>query len=158
MSDNLRIAVFPGSFDPLTKGHEHVVRRAARMFDKLIVAIGQNSVKSSMFPLDRRQKWIENCFSDLGNVEVQAYEGLTVDFCERLGAQYMVRGLRNGVDFEYEQTIAQMSHDLKPTIETVVLFTHPAYSAINARVVREIIKNKGDVSAFVPSSVDVYEK
>lgn len=158
MSDNLRIAVFPGSFDPVTIGHEHVARRAAGMFDKLIVAIGRNSEKSSMFSLDQRQKWIEKCLADLPNVEVQSYDGLTVDFCEQVGAKSMVRGLRNGVDFEYEQTIAQMSHELKPGIETVVLFTHPRFSAINARVVRDIIKNNGDVSAFIPSSVDVYEK
>ena len=158
MSDNPRIAVFPGSFDPVTKGHEHIARRAAAMFDKIIIAIGQNSQKNSMYSLERRINWIQNCLADLKNVEVQAYSGLTVDFCESCGAKYMVRGLRNGVDFEYEQTISQMSHDLKPEIETVVLFTHPRYSAINSRVVREIIKNKGDVSAFIPSSVDVYEK
>jgi pantetheine-phosphate adenylyltransferase len=158
MSDNLRIAVFPGSFDPVTVGHEHIARRAASMYDKLIVAIGRNSEKNSMFSLEQRQKWIEHCLSDLTNVEVQSYDGLTVDFCEQVGAKYMVRGLRNGVDFEYEQTIAQMSHELKPGIETVVLFTHPRFSAINARVVRDIIKNNGDVSAFIPSSVDVYEK
>lgn len=157
MSNNKKIAVFPGSFDPITLGHVHIAKRAAQMFDEVIVAIGQNNEKRYMFSLEQRLSWITQALEGVENVTVQSYEGLTVDFCRANGASYMIRGLRNGVDFEYEQTIAQMSMDLAPEIETVVLFTEPKYAAINARVVREIIKNKGDVSAFVPQCVKVYE-
>jgi pantetheine-phosphate adenylyltransferase len=151
-----KIAIFPGSFDPITKGHEDIVLRAAGLFDRVIVAIGHNTSKKYLFPLEQRLQWINDTFRDVSNVEVQSYEGLTVDYCKSIRARYMIRGLRSVVDFEYEKAIAQMSAELDNEIETVLLYTAPQFSAINSTVVREIIKNNGDVSTFVPNKIDVY--
>lgn len=151
-----RIAIFPGSFDPITKGHENIVKRAARIFDKVVVAVGVNTTKQYLFSLEQRISWIEHTFQAVENVSVSAYEGLTVDYCHSIGARYMIRGLRSSVDYEYERAIAQMSAELDNEIETVVLFTAPELAAINSTVVREIIRNKGDVSAFIPTNIDVY--
>lgn len=150
-----RIAVFPGSFDPITRGHENIVRRAARLFDEIVVAIGSNSSKSSMFTLEQRTAWLEEVFLDLPNVRVTSYDGLTIDFASRIGARYLLRGVRNGGDFEYERTIAQMTKAMAPDLETVILFTDPEFAAINSTVVREILKNNGDVSQFIPASVRI---
>jgi pantetheine-phosphate adenylyltransferase len=150
-----RIAVFPGSFDPITRGHENIVRRAARLFDEIVVAIGSNSSKSSMFTLEQRTAWLEEVFLDLPNVRVTSYDGLTIDFASRIGARYLLRGVRNGGDFEYERTIAQMTKAMAPELETVILFTDPEFAAINSTVVREILKNNGDVSQFIPASVRI---
>ncbi len=150
-----RIAVFPGSFDPITRGHENIVRRAARLFDEIVVAIGSNSSKSSMFSIEQRTAWLQEVFSDLPNVRVTAYDGLTIDFASGIGARYLLRGVRNGGDFEYERTIAQMTKAMAPDLETVILFTDPEFAAINSTVVREILKNKGDVSQFIPASVRI---
>jgi len=152
-----RIAVFPGSFDPPTLGHCSLVERSAGLFDELVVAIGVNSTKKSMFSLEKRISWLEEVFKDLSNVSVRSYSGLTVDFCRSLNAKFMIRGLRNSVDFQYEQSIAQMSGKLNEDVETIALFAKPELGAINARIVREIIQNKGDVSAFLPKCVNVYE-
>jgi pantetheine-phosphate adenylyltransferase len=149
------IAVFPGSFDPITRGHENIVRRAARLFDEIVVAIGSNSSKSSMFTLEQRTVWLEEVFSDLPNVRVTGYDGLTIDFAAEIGARYLLRGVRNGGDFEYERTIAQMTKAMAPDLETIILFTDPEFAAINSTVVREILKNKGDVSQFIPASVRI---
>jgi pantetheine-phosphate adenylyltransferase len=148
-----RIAVFPGSFDPITKGHENVVRRAAGMFDEIIVAIGHNTTKQSMFSMEQRSNWVEQTFADLANVRTVIYEGLTVDFCKQHGARFLLRGLRNSGDFEYERTIAHMNKALWPELETVLMFTDTAFVSVHSTVIREIIKNLGDVSEFVPSSV-----
>jgi pantetheine-phosphate adenylyltransferase len=148
-----RIAVFPGSFDPITKGHENVVRRAAGMFDEIIVAIGHNTTKQSMFSMEQRSNWVEQTFADLPNVRTVIYEGLTVDFCKQQGARFLLRGLRNSGDFEYERTIAHMNKALWPELETVLMFTDTAFVSVHSTVIREIIKNHGDVSEFVPSSV-----
>lgn len=150
-----RIAVFPGSFDPITKGHEQVVIKAAALFDEIVVAIGHNTTKQSMFTIEQRKAWIDATFSSLPNVRCEVYEGLTVDYCKRNGAQYLLRGLRNGVDFEYEKNIALMNATLAPEVETVLLFTDPRYAAVQSTIVREILKNKGDVSAFVPEAVKI---
>ena len=152
-----RIAVFPGSFDPITRGHENVVRRAAPLFDQVIVAIGHNTTKQTMFSLEKRQSWLQTVFSDLQNVKVEVYEGLTVDFCEQLGAQYLLRGLRNGADFEYERTIAHMNKALNGNVETVLMFTDPIYASVHSTVIREIAKNKGDVTQFIPTNINIYE-
>lgn len=151
-----RIAVFPGSFDPVTKGHENIVRRALPLFDKVIIAIGKNTSKQSLFSVDVREKWLKSVFSDEEKVEVESYTGLTSDFCALHGARFMLRGVRNGGDFEYERTIAQMTTAMAPDLETVILFTDPEFAAVNSTVVREIIRNKGKVSAFVPEGIDVY--
>jgi pantetheine-phosphate adenylyltransferase len=152
-----KIAVFPGSFDPITIGHQDLVRRAAAMYDEVIVAVGINSTKTGFFPMAKRLAWLEVAFDDLANVRVESYHGLTVDFCKTAGARVMLRGVRNGRDFDYEMAIAQMSRDLNPNIETVLMLANPAYSHINSSIVREIIKNKGDVSAFISHKIDVYE-
>jgi pantetheine-phosphate adenylyltransferase len=151
-----KIAVFPGSFDPITRGHENIVRRGAVLFDEVIVAIGINSTKQSMFPLEKRKQWIEQTFQDLPNVRVETYEGLTVDFCKMNNAHFLLRGLRNGGDFEYERTIAHMNKALMPSLETVLVFTDPEFASVHSTVIREIFKNKGDVSQFVPKQIDLH--
>jgi pantetheine-phosphate adenylyltransferase len=148
-----RIAVFPGSFDPITKGHENVVRRAASMFDEIIVAIGHNTTKQTMFDLEKREKWIVGTFADLSHIRVAVYEGLTVDFCKKEGARFLLRGLRNSGDFEYERTIAHMNKALWNELETVLMFTDTAFVSVHSTVIREIIKNNGNVSEFVPAAV-----
>jgi len=151
-----RIAVFPGSFDPVTKGHENIVRRALPLFDKIIVAIGVNTSKQGLFPIEKREVWLRAVFADEPRVDIVSYSGLTADFCAKSGAKFMLRGVRNGGDFEYERTIAQMTSAMAPELETIILFTDPEFAAINSTVVREIIRNKGKVSAFVPEGIDVY--
>jgi len=148
----MRIAVFPGSFDPITLGHEDVVRRAAPLFDQVIVAVGVNSTKKSRFSKEERMAMLESVFADLPSVKVQSFSGLTADFCKEVEAGWLLRGVRNSSDFEYECTIAQMTKKLSPNLETTVLFTKEEYSSISSTVVREIIANGGDVSAFVPTA------
>lgn len=151
----MKKAVFPGSFDPITKGHENIVRRASEIFDHIVVAIGSNSSKNSMFDLDQRRAWLNEVFKDLDNVTVSDYEGLTIDFCRSIEARFLLRGVRNGGDFEYERTIAQMTKSMAPELETVILFTDPEFAAINSTVVREILRNNGDVTQFIPDSVHI---
>jgi len=155
MSDASRRAVFPGSFDPITRGHENILRRAAALFDEVIVAIGVNQDKQGMFPLERRMEWCEKTFSDLGHVSVMSFEGLTADFCKSVGAGWLIRGVRNGGDFEYERTIAQMTKYLDSDLETLILFTDPEHAPISSSVVRDVAHHGGDVSRFVPDVVDL---
>jgi len=154
----MRVAVFPGSFDPITLGHEDIVRRASQLFDKIIVAIGVNSSKKYMFSLEERKQMLETVFSDLENLEVVSFQGLTTDFCAKIGAKWILRGVRNASDFEYECTIAKMNKKLAPSIETTILFTSEEYSSISSTSVREILAYQGDVSAFVPQVVSKYKK
>jgi len=154
----MRIAIFPGSFDPITKGHESIVRRAAPLFDKIIVAIGVNASKKGMFDHSTREKWVKQTFADVSNVEVKTYSGLTVDFCIQQEANYILRGLRSNADFEYEFTIAQMNKLLKNNIETFFLLTEPEYSSISSTIVKDIYRNNGDVSQFVPKSIALNKK
>ncbi len=149
----MKIALFPGSFDPITLGHVDVVRRASALFDRIIVGIGTNSTKKNMFTVAQRKQWIEETFAEYPNVSVADYQGLTVDFCRKIGASYIIRGLRDSKDFEFEKSIGQMNYELDNTIETVYLITNPALSAINASIVRDIIKHGGDISKFVPNAV-----
>ena len=148
----MRIAVFPGSFDPITLGHEDVVRRAAPLFDQIIVAVGVNSTKKSRFSNEERVEMLEAVFADLPSVQVQSFSGLSADFCKEVEAGWLLRGVRNSSDFEYERTIAQMTKKLSPFLETIVLFTKEEFSFISSTIVREIIANGGDVRAFVPSA------
>jgi pantetheine-phosphate adenylyltransferase len=152
-----RIAVFPGSFDPITRGHENVVNRAAHLFDEIIVAIGHNTTKQTMFPIEKRLQWVQQTFASNANVRVEVYEGLTVDFCKKNKATFLLRGLRNGGDFEYERTIAHMNKALWSELETILVFTDPEFASVHSTVIREIIKNNGNVSQFVPSAINLTE-
>ncbi len=150
-----RIALFPGSFDPITRGHESIVRRALPLFDKIIVAIGVNEEKKNFFPLEKRKAWIEKVFASIKQVEVVTYTGLTVDVCRELGVGYILRGLRTSADFEFERSIGQMNKKMLPGVETVFLLTTPEYTALNSHIVRDIIRHGGDASSFIPEGVDI---
>ena len=150
-----KIAVFPGSFSPFTKGHESIVLRGLSIFDEIIVSIGINSSKNDYFSIHERVDWIKNTFSEFDKVRVEKYEGLTTDFCKKVNAKYILRGLRNPYDFEYEKGIAQMNQSLCSDIETVFMITEPKFAHISSTLVRDIIKNGGDVSPFLPEKIDI---
>ncbi len=150
-----KIAVFPGSFDPFTLGHESIVQRGLQLFDKIIVAIGTNTEKSDYFPLETRLDWIRKVFTGEPRIEVASYNSLTVDFCKKVGARYLLRGLRTAADFEYERAIAQVNHAMEKDIEVVFLLTLPEHTFINSTLVREVIKYGGDASKFVPAAIDL---
>ena len=152
-----RIAIFPGSFDPFTIGHESIVRRAIPMFDKIVIMIGYNANKKSFFPIEKRLKWIKQVFKDEEKIEVETYGGLTVDFCKETGARYILRGLRTSSDFEYERAIAQMNKKMHPEIETVFLLTLPEHTPVNATIIRDIIFHGGDASMFLPKGLNMEE-
>ena len=148
-----KIAFFPGSFDPITKGHEDIVKRAIPLFDEIIVALGTNTSKNSMFSLKTRLEWVENTFKDCKNIKVIAYEGLTINACKTHSAQFILRGIRNSIDFEYEKSIALINQNMSPDIETIYLNTNPEVGAISSTIVREIIKNEGKAEPFLASGV-----
>jgi pantetheine-phosphate adenylyltransferase len=148
-----KIAVFPGSFDPITRGHESIIRRALPVFDEIIIALGENAEKKSYFPLDDRLKWLKQVFSDEPRIKVIKYSGLTVDFCRKIKAGYILRGLRTSADFEFERTIGLMNKAISPAIETVFLLSTPEYAALSSSVIRDILKNGGDVTKFVPDKI-----
>lgn len=150
-----RVAIFPGSFDPFTVGHEALVRRALALFDKVIIAVGYNASKSGFFSLDARIAMIRTVFEGNSNVEIDCYEGLTVDYCERKGVHFLIRGLRTSADFEFERTVGQVNRAMDSRIETVFLLTAPEHSFINSTVIRDILVHKGDASSFVPSSINL---
>lgn len=150
-----RIAIFPGSFDPITLGHESIIKRALPLFDEIIVAIGINSTKQYYFPIDKRKAWIEQVFKGESKVRVMNYEGLTVDFCKKVNANYILRGLRTSADFEFERGIAQMNKAMVNDIETIFILTTPELSAINSTIIRDILKHGGDASAFVPKGISL---
>lgn len=152
---NKRIAVFAGTFDPVTMGHVDVVRRAAPLFDELVIAIGVNTAKKTLFPLEKRTEWLQKTFADLSNVRVEHYEGLTVMFCESVGSGYLLRGLRNGTDFDYEAHIAQLNKSLDTRVETIFMLTLPQYSFISSTLVRDLIIHKGDFKPYVPEVVQM---
>lgn len=149
------IAVFPGSFDPVTKGHESIVQRSLPLFDSIIVGIGSNSTKSSMFPLEKRKQWIEQTFAGNPKIRITEYSSLTVDLCRQHGARYIIRGLRSVTDYEYESNIAKMNRMMAPEIETIFMISLPEFSAIHSTIVREIIKHGGDVSQFIPPGIAI---
>ncbi len=144
-----RIAVFPGTFDPITVGHVSIVERALPLFDKIVVGMGVNSSKKTMFAQDQRLQWIREAFAGKGQVEAVAFEGLTVDLCKRLGAQYILRGLRNSTDHGFERSIALMNRQISG-VETIFLPSIPEHAHISSTIVRELLANKADVSALVP--------
>jgi len=148
-----KIAVFPGSFDPITTGHADVVKRALPLFDEIIIAIGSNSQKQSLYSLEQRIEWINRVFKNQKKVRVESYEGLTVNFCKMKKAKYLLRGIRSAADFEYEKTIAHLNHDMLPGLETILILSRPELSSISSTIVREIIRGKGHVSKFVPKEI-----
>lgn len=152
---NKRIAIFPGSFDPITKGHENILRRALPLFDEIIIAIGKNSSKQNYFSLEQRENWIKQVFANEPKVRIESYTGLTIDFCKKVNAKFILRGLRTSADFEFEKSIAQNNNIMAPEIETVFILPIPELSAINSTIVRDIIRNGGDASPFVPKSIEV---
>lgn len=150
-----KTAVFPGSFDPFTVGHEAVVRRALGIFDEIIIAVGVNVEKKSLFSLEKRKEMIARTFHDEPRVKVDHYSGLTVDYCRTKGINYLLRGLRTSADFEFERAIGQVNKSMNSEIETVFLLTAPEHSFINSTIVRDILKNGGDASGFVPSAINI---
>lgn len=148
----MKRAVFPGSFDPITLGHIDIIRRALAVFDEIIIAIGVNADKKYMFTLEERQRFIENAFKGESKVVVKTYSGLTAHFCKEVKAQFILRGLRNTADFNYEQSIAQTNASIAG-IETLFLVASPHVSNISSSIVRDVLRNNGDASSLVPSSV-----
>lgn len=148
-----KIAVFPGSFSPFTLGHQYVINRALPLFDKIIIAVGSNSSKEYYFSEEQRIQWMEDIFKNEAKVEIRKYDGLTVDFCKSINANFILRGLRNSKDFNYEKEIAQVNQTLNEAIETIFIITSSEYSHISSSLVREVAKNGGDISKFVPKGI-----
>jgi len=151
----MAIAVFPGSFDPFTLGHESIVKRMLPLFDQVIVGIGTNTHKNYYFHLEKRKIWIEKVFVNEKKVQVEAFSGLTIDFCRKVGAKFIVRGLRTTTDLEFEKAIAQMNKTMANDIETLFILPTPELSAINSTIIRDIVRNGGDASPFVPAGMDL---
>ena len=150
-----KVAVFPGTFDPVTKGHMDIVTRGAHLFDEVVVAIGVNSNKKTLFDLEKRTTWLKESFAHLSNVRIDHYQGLTVDYCQQINAQYILRGLRNGTDFDYESHIAQLNKNLQGKIETIFVLSSPELSYISSTLVRDLIIHKGDFAQYLPEQVKI---
>lgn len=150
----MKKAIFPGSFDPLTSGHYDIIIRGVKLFDELTIAIGENSSKKYMFSLKERKKFIEDSFPNNPKIKVVTYKGLTVDFCNKNDVEFILRGLRNPADFEFEKAIAHTNRDLAP-IETVFLLTAASTSYISSSIVRDVIRHNGDYTKLVPKNVRV---
>jgi len=148
-----RICLFPGTFDPLTLGHVDIINRALPLFDKIVVGIGLNSAKAPMFSAEQRLQWVSEIYSNDSRVEGAVYDGLTVDFCKKIGAHFILRGIRYVSDFEYEKTIADANRTLDKTIETIFLTGEPKYTSVASTIVRDILRNGGDASPFLPDTV-----
>jgi pantetheine-phosphate adenylyltransferase len=150
-----KIAVFPGSFDPFTVGHEAIVKRALCLFDEIIIAVGANALKKSYYSLATRKEMISRIFKNEPRVKIDHYEGLTVDYCREHGAEYILRGLRTSADFEFERAIAQVNREMVQDVESVFLLTLPEHTHVNSTIVRDIIRSGGDASKFVPASINL---
>lgn len=148
-------AMFPGSFDPITRGHENIIRRALPLFDEIVVAVGINIEKKGYFSVEDRIRWISSVFEGENKIKVMSYSGLTVDFCREISAGYLLRGLRTSADFEFERTVGQVNKKLNPSIETIFILTTPEFTSINSSIVRDVYKNGGDVSLFIPDAVEL---
>jgi pantetheine-phosphate adenylyltransferase len=149
-----RIALFPGTFDPITVGHLDIIERSLPLFDKLYIGIGRNANKTPMYSEEQRVQWIRDIFASEPKVEVVVYEGLTVECCRKIGAQYILRGIRYVNDFEYEKAIADMNRSLDGSIETIYLTCLPQYTSVASTLVRDVIRNGGDASPFLPPVVN----
>lgn len=152
----MKIALFPGSFDPITKAHVDILKRSVALFDKVYVGVGLNSNKKPLLDVNTRLDMLKAVFADDNRIEIVTYEGLTVDYCQEIGASYMIRGIRTVSDFEYEKAIAQMNHALIPDIESIFIVSKPGYSSISSTIVRDILRFGGDVTQFVPSAALPY--
>ena len=150
-----KIAIFPGSFSPFTIGHKSIVDRALPLFDKIVISIGINSEKPQYFSIDKRMQWIKDVYNNNPKIDVKQYKGLTVDFCKKENANYILRGLRDSHDFKFEKNIAHMNKELNPNIETLFIITPPEISHISSSIIRDIIKNGGDVSKFIPKEINL---
>ena len=150
-----KIAIFPGSFSPFTIGHQSIVDRALPLFDKIVISIGINSEKPQYFSIDKRMQWIKNVYNNNPKIDIKQYNGLTVDFCKKENANYILRGLRDSHDFKFEKNIAHMNKELNPNIETIFIITPPKISHISSSIIRDIIKNGGDVSKFIPKEINL---
>ena len=148
-----RICLFPGTFDPVTLGHVDIINRALPLFDKIIVGIGINSAKQPMFSAEQRMEWFNEIYANEKKVESVVYEGLTIHYCKKIGANFIVRGIRYVSDFEYEKTIADANRTLDKNIETIFLTGEPKYTSVASTIVRDILKNGGDASPFLPQAV-----
>jgi pantetheine-phosphate adenylyltransferase len=148
-----KIGIFPGSFDPLTVGHEDIIQRALPLFDSLIIAIGSNSNKTYLYSPEERKVQIEKVFIHESKIRVEIYTGLTVNFCQKQNAQYILRGIRTSGDFEFERNIGLMNLDMAPEIESIYIISRPEYSALSSSVVRDIQKHGGDISKYIPKDL-----
>jgi pantetheine-phosphate adenylyltransferase len=148
-----KICLFPGTFDPVTLGHIDIINRSLPLFDKVVVGIGINASKNPMFTADQRKLWFDEIYKDQPKVEVATYDGLTVKFCQAIGAHFILRGIRYVSDFEYEKTIADANRTMDRTIETIFLTGEPKYTSVASTIVRDIIRNGGDASPFLPEAV-----
>jgi pantetheine-phosphate adenylyltransferase len=148
-----RICLFPGTFDPVTLGHVDIINRALPVFDKIVVGIGLNSAKAPMFSADQRLQWINEIYKDEERVIGAVYEGLTIDYCKQIGANFILRGIRYVSDFEYEKTIADANRTLDKSIETIFLTGEPKYTSVASTIVRDIIRNGGNAAPFIPELV-----
>ncbi len=149
----MKIAVYPGSFDPVTKGHIDILKNGAEIFDKVIIAVAKNSEKSAFLTVDERVKLIQESVKDIENVEVDSFDGLTIEYAKKCGAKVILRGLRAVSDFEYEMQLSQANSALSSDIKTIFLITKPKYNFISSRTIKEIYQNNGDISKFVPEPV-----
>ena len=152
----MKIALFPGSFDPVTNAHVDIVERSIDLFDKVYIGIGVNSSKAGYLSIAKREEMLKAVFKSDPRIAVVAYEGLTVNFCQQIGAKYMIRGIRTVSDFEYEKAIAQMNHSLMPEIESIFIVSKPGYSAISSSIVREILRYNGNIAQFIPKEAQAY--
>lgn len=148
----MKKAVFPGSFDPITIGHVDIVKRGIKVFDEIIIAVGDNTDKKYMFPKEKRVEFVKQTFNNYDNVKIESYDGLTVDFCKKNNIEFMIRGLRNPADFEFEKSIALTNREMTD-IETIFFLTSPENSFISSSIVRDLIRNNGDYKLFIPKGI-----
>ena len=149
----MRIGLFPGTFDPITIGHLDIIHRSLRLFDRLFIGIGRNAIKASMFSEEQRLKWIKEIYKDNTKIDAVIYDGLTIDCCKQVGADFILRGIRYVNDFEYEKAIADMNRSLNNNIETIFLTCLPQYTSVASTLVRDVLRNGGDVEQFLPEIV-----
>lgn len=156
----MKKAVFPGSFDPITNGHMDVIKRALPLFDEIIIAIGINSQKKYLYELDQRMEWLNKLFKKESRIKIDCFEGLTLKYCKKVNAQFLIRGIRNAADFDYERTISQINYSVTKKLDTVFLIARPELSHVSSTIVRELILGKGDISSFVPEKIlsEIYSK